>query len=88
MILFLSSDWVEGTISYVCEIGNTTANEQNLAFRADWGAEHEIQNSPSVVEGLGLRWGTRVLSVVSKLIRIAGRSNGISVDNGGTASGN
>ena len=83
----MRSDWAEGTISYVGEIGNTAANEQYLAFRGDWSAEHEIQNRPSVVECLGLRWGTRVLSVVSKLIRIAGRSNGISVDNRGTASG-
>ena len=28
--------------SYICEIGNTTTNEQNFAFRAGWSAEHEI----------------------------------------------
>lgn len=27
---------------YICEIGNTTTNEQNFAFRTDGSAEHEV----------------------------------------------
>ena len=31
-----------GGVPHICEIGNTTANEQNLAFRAERGTKHEI----------------------------------------------
>lgn len=75
-------------VSYVCKIGNTTADKQNFAFRAEWSAEHKVQNSASVVICLGLCGSTGIFSVVGKLVGIAGRSNSISVDDRGTTSSN
>jgi hypothetical protein len=48
-------------------------------------AEHEVENSAGVVESLGLGGSTGVLAVVGKLRSEASRGNGISVDNGSTA---
>jgi hypothetical protein len=48
-------------------------------------AEHEVENSAGVVESLGLGGSTRVLAVVGKLGSEASRCNGVSVDNGSTA---
>lgn len=51
-------------------------------------AEHEVENSAGVVEGLSLSGSTRVLAVVGKLRGETSRGNGVGVDNGGTATGN
>jgi len=68
----------------VGEVGNTTTDEENLALRVNRGAEHEVQDSAGVVEGLGLGWSTRVFSVVGELIGEATAGNGIGVDDGST----
>lgn len=72
----------------VGEIGNTTTNEENLALGAHGSAEHQVEHSARVVEGLGLGWSTRVFTVVGELADVSSGSDGISVDDGGTATSN
>jgi hypothetical protein len=72
-------------VAYVGEVGNTATNEQNLALGVHGRAEHKVENSAGVVEGLGLGGSTGVLAVVGKLGSEASRGNGVGVDNGSTA---
>lgn len=71
--------------THVGEVGNTTTNEEDLALRVHWCPEHEVENGARVVEGLGLGWCTRVFTVVGELAGETGRGNGVSVDDGSTA---
>ena len=75
-------------MTYVCEVGNTATDEENLALWVFWGTKHEVEDSAGVVEGLGLSWCTRVLAVVGKLAGETGRGNGVGVDDRGTTTGN
>ena len=40
--------------TYVGEVGNTATNEEDLALGVHRCAEHEVEDSAGVVEGLGL----------------------------------
>jgi hypothetical protein len=71
----------------VGEVGNTTANEEDLALLVLGSTEHEVEDGAGVVESLGLRRSTRVLAVVGKLTSETSRGDGISVDNGSTTTG-
>lgn len=51
-------------------------------------AEHEVENSAGVVEGLGLGGSTRVLAVVGKLGSETSGGNSVSVDDRGTTTSN
>ena len=51
-------------------------------------AEHEVEDSAGVVEGLGLGGSTRVLAVVGKLGSETSRGDGVSVDDGSTTTSN
>ena len=75
-------------ITYVGEVGNTATNEEDLALSVHGCAEHEVENSAGVVEGLGLGGSTRVLAVVGKLRGEASRGNGVGVDDGSTTTSN
>jgi len=81
----LSSSRYSKENAYVGEVGNTTTDEQNLALGVHRCAEHEVENSAGVVEGLGLGGSTGVLAVVGKLGSEASRGDGVGVDNGSTA---
>jgi hypothetical protein len=81
------NDTLEGG-SHVGEVGNTTTDEQNLTLRVLRSTEHEVKDSLGVVEGLGLGWRTRVLSVVGELTGETGRGDSISVNDGGTTTSN
>jgi hypothetical protein len=70
------------------EVGNTTTDEQDLALFVLRSAEHEVEDSAGVVEGLSLGGGTRVLTVVGELAGEAGRSDGVSIDDGSTTTSN
>ena len=72
----------------VREVGNTTADEENLAVGVGGGAEHQVQDGACVVVGLGLGRGTRVLAVVGEFADEASRGNSVGIDDGGTTSGN
>ncbi len=72
----------------VGEVGNTTADEENLALVGDRSAEHEVEDGSGVVVGLGLGGSTRVLTIVGKLVSKARRGNGISIDDGSTTTSN
>lgn len=50
--------------------------------------EHEVEDSASIVEGLGLGGSTRVLAVVGKLAGETGRGDGIGIDDGRTTTSN
>jgi len=73
--------------TYVGEVGNTTTDEEDLALRVLRSAKHEVEDGTGVVEGLGLGWSTRVLSVVGKLASETRRGNSIGVDDGSTTTG-
>ena len=75
-------------ITYVGEVGNTATNEEDLALSVHGCAEHEVENSAGVVEGLGLGGSTRVLAVVGKLRGKASRGNSVGVDDGSTTTSN
>lgn len=79
---------VQGNFTYVGEVGNTATNEEDLAVLVHRCAEHEVEDSAGVVEGLSLSGSTRVLAVVGKLGGETGRGNGVSVDDGGTTTSN
>jgi len=70
--------------AYVGEVGNTATNEEDLALGVLRSAEHEVEDSASVVESLSLGWRTRVLAVVGKLASEASGRNSVGVDNGST----
>ena len=74
-------------ITYVGEVGNTATNEEDLALSVHGCAEHEVENSAGVVEGLGLGGSTRVLAVVGELVSEPVGSDSIGVDDGGTTTG-
>lgn len=74
--------------SDVGEVGNTTADEEDLALLRHRSTEHKVENSAGVVVGLRLGGSTRVLTVVGKLISKTSRGDGIGVDHGGTTTGN
>jgi hypothetical protein len=78
-----SDDTLEGA-GNVGEVGNTTADEENLALLGLRGSEHEVEDSSGVVVGLALGGSTRVLTVVGELVGEASGSDGIGVDNGST----
>ena len=75
-------------MTYVGEVGNTATNEEDLALSVHGCAEHEVENSAGVVEGLGLGGGTRVLAVVGELTSVTSRGNGISIDDRSTTTSN
>jgi len=72
----------------VSEVGNTTADEEDLALGVLGSTQHQVQNGLGVGVGLTLGGSTRVLSVVGQLGDEASRGNGIGVDNGSTTTGN
>jgi hypothetical protein len=74
--------------TYVGEVGNTATNEEDLALLVHGCAEHEVEDSAGVVEGLSLGGSTRVLAVVGKLGGETSRGNGVSVDDGSTTTSN
>lgn len=74
--------------SYVGEVGNTTTNEKDLALWVHWCPEHEVEDSAGVVVGLSLGWGAGVLAVVGELGSETSGGNGVSVDDGSTATSN
>ena len=74
--------------TYVGEVGNTATNEENLALSVHGCAEHEVEDSAGVVEGLGLGGSTGVLAVVGKLRGETSRGNGVGVDDGSTTTSN
>jgi hypothetical protein len=86
----LAADRAESNlqITYVGEVGNTATNEEDLALSVHGCAEHEIEDSAGVVEGLGLGGSTRVLAVVGKLGSETSRGDGVSVDDGSTTTSN
>lgn len=71
----------------VGEVGDTTTDEEDLAVGVLGGAEHEVEDSAGVVEGLGLGRSTRIFAVVGKLTGEASRGDGVGVDDGSTATG-
>jgi len=73
--------------TYVCEVGNTTADEEDLALGVHWCPQHEVEDSACVVESLGLGRCTRVFTVVGKLASETSRRNGIGIDDGSTTTG-
>lgn len=82
-----ADDTLEGR-GDVCEVGNTTTNEEDLALGVLGSADHEIQDGLGVVEGLRLGGSTRVLTVVGELIGETSRGNGVGVDDGSTTTSN
>lgn len=86
----LAADCAESNwqITYVGEVCNTATNEENLALSVHGCAEHEVEDSAGVVEGLGLGGSTRVLAVVGKLGGEASRGDSVGVDNGSTTTSN
>jgi hypothetical protein len=74
--------------TYVGEVGNTATNEENLALSVHGCAEHEVEDSAGVVEGLGLGGGTGVLAVVGKLRGETSRGDSVGVDDGSTTTSN
>ena len=74
--------------TYVGEVGNTTADEENLAFRVDRGPKHEIKDSASVVEGLSLTGRTGVFTVVGELAGESSGGDSIGVHDGSTTTSN
>lgn len=82
-----TDDTLEGA-GNVGEVGNTTTDEEDLALGVHGGAEHQIQDSLSVVVGLSLGGSTGVLSVVGQLGDETSGGNGVSVDDGGTTTSN
>ena len=75
-------------VTYVGKVGNTTTDEENLAFRVDGSAEQEVEDSAGIVEGLSLGGSTRVLAVVGELTSETSRGDSISVDDGSTTTSN
>jgi len=67
-------------MTYVGEVGNTATNEEDLALSVHGCAEHEVEDSAGVVEGLGLGGSTRVLAVVGKLRGETSRGDSVGVD--------
>lgn len=82
-----ADDTLEGA-GDVGEVGNTTADEEDLALVAHGSAEHEVQDGAGVVVGLRLGGSTRVLTIVGELVGKANRGNGVGVDDGSTTTGN
>jgi hypothetical protein len=82
-----ANDTLEGRCD-VGEVGNTTTDEQDLAFLVLGSTEHEVEDSAGIVEGLSLGGGTRVLTVVGELAGETGRGNGVGVDDGSTTTSN
>jgi hypothetical protein len=78
-----TDDTLEGR-GDVGEVGNTTTDEEDLALGVLGSAEHEVEDSAGVVEGLGLGGGTRVFTVVGELARESSRGDSIGVDDGST----
>lgn len=68
----------------VGEVGNTTADEEDLAIGVCGGTQHQVEDSAGVVEGLCLSGSAGVLSVVSKLANETSGGNGVGVDDGST----
>lgn len=68
----------------VGEVGNTTTDEEDLALGVLGSAEHEVENSAGVVEGLGLGGSTRVFTVVGEFASETGRGDGVGVHDGST----
>lgn len=73
---------------YVCEVGNTTSNEENASFRMGRRAEHKIQNCLCVEVCLVLTRSTRVFTIVGEFTGISSGCNGVGVDNGSTTTSN
>lgn len=71
----------------VGEVGNTTADEEDLAIGVGGGAQHQVEDGAGVVEGLRLGGRTRVLTVVGELADEAGRGDGVGVHDRGTTTG-
>ena len=82
-----ANDTLEGRCD-VGEVGNTTTDEQNLTLLVLRSAEHEVEDSAGVVEGLSLSGSTRVLTIVGELAGEAGRGDCVGVDNGCTTTSN
>ena len=71
----------------VGEVGNTTADEEDLAVRVGRGAQHQVQHGAGVVVCLRLGRRARVLAVVGKLADEPGRGDGVGVDDRRTTTG-
>jgi hypothetical protein len=71
----------------VGEVSDTATDEEDFALIGIGSAEHEVEDGSGVVECLRLGWGTRVLAVVGKFGCEPSRGNGVSVDDGGTTTG-
>lgn len=59
------------------EIGNSSSNNKDLAFRVGLAASHEVQDSLGVLKGLILGGSTRVFTVIGQFVGEAMRSNGV-----------
>lgn len=57
---------------HVGEIGDTTADEEDLALVRDWCTEHKVQDGAGVVEGLRLGRGAGVLAELDVSTRLKG----------------
>lgn len=72
----------------VGEVGDTTADEEDLAVRVSRGAQHQVEDGAGVVVGLGLGGSARVFTVVGQFADEPGRGDGVGVDDRRTAAGN
>lgn len=83
-----SADHTLESAGDVGEVGNTTTDEENLAFGVLRCAQHQVEDRAGVVVGLRLRGGAGVFTVVGELADEAGRGDGVGVDDGRTTTGN
>lgn len=71
--------------TYVCEVCDAAADEEDFAFGLDRGAQHEIEHGTGVVIRLCLRGRAGVFAVVGELVGETGRGDGVGVHDRGTA---
>ena len=74
-----TNDTLESS-SDVGEVGNTTANDQDLSFGVGLSTRNKVQNGFGVFVSLALGRRTRVFSIVCKLVGEAVGSNGIRIN--------
>lgn len=69
----------------VGEVGDTAADEEDLAVGVCGSAQHQVEDGAGVVVGLGLGRSARVFTIVGEFADEASRGNGVGVDDRGTA---
>jgi len=82
-----ADDTLEGS-GNVGEVGNTTANDQDLSLGVRLSASDEVKDGFGVFVCLTFSWCTRVFSIVGKLVSKAVGGDGIRVNNGSTTTSN